>query len=223
MLHAIIMAGGTGTRFWPASRNDTPKQLLQLVGNESMIRQTLDRLGELVPSERRMVVTNTRLVDAMRKQLPDCRQLRSSASHASGTRHRASDLAALLVSRNDPDAVMAVMPADHVIRPADKFQAAIRPSRRAGGRIAGTDRDLRHSADVSRGDLWLHPSRRGNRGWPCRVGSHRSYAVKQFKEKPDAATAAKYLASGEYYWNSGIFVWRASTILDASARVSRRC
>ena len=67
MLHAIIMAGGTGTRFWPASRNDTPKQLLQLVGDATMLRQTLDRLGDLVPNERRMVVTNERLVAAVRE------------------------------------------------------------------------------------------------------------------------------------------------------------
>ena len=67
MLHAIIMAGGTGTRFWPASRNDSPKQLLELVGGESMIRQTVDRLGDLVPAERRLIVTNRRLVEAMRR------------------------------------------------------------------------------------------------------------------------------------------------------------
>jgi mannose-1-phosphate guanylyltransferase len=71
MLHAIVMAGGTGTRFWPASRNDAPKQLLRLVGGATMLRQTLDRLGDVVPSDRQMVVTNKRLVNAVRQQLPD--------------------------------------------------------------------------------------------------------------------------------------------------------
>ena len=71
MLHAIIMAGGTGTRFWPASTNDTPKQLLKLVGDATMLRQTVDRLGEFVPHDRRMIVTNERLVPAVRQQLPE--------------------------------------------------------------------------------------------------------------------------------------------------------
>ena len=132
MLHAIIMAGGTGTRFWPASRNDTPKQLLRLVGDATMLRQTVDRLGDLVPNERRMIVTNERLVDGVREQLPELPAPRSSASRASAIRRRASAWPRCLVSRNDPDATMVVMPADHVIRPAEKFQAAIRQAADTG-------------------------------------------------------------------------------------------
>ncbi len=126
MLHAIIMAGGTGTRFWPASRNDSPKQMLELVGGESMIRQTVDRLGELVPAERRMVVTNRRLSDAMREQLPELPAASIVGEPCKRDTAPCIGLAALLVSRGDPDATMLVMPADHVIRPAEKFQAAIR-------------------------------------------------------------------------------------------------
>src|SRR4051812_34557927 len=125
MLHAIVMAGGTGTRFWPASRNDAPKQLLQLVGDATMLRQTLDRLGNLVPHERRTVVTNKRLVDAVRTQLPELPPASIVGEPCKRDTAPCIGLAALLVSRRDPDATMLVMPADRVIPPAEKFQAAI--------------------------------------------------------------------------------------------------
>src|SRR3954447_11170943 len=126
MLHAIIMAGGSGTRFWPASRNDTPKQLLKLVGESTMLRQTFDRLGELVPHGRRMVVTNKRLVAATREQLPELSADAIVGEPCKRDTAACIGLAALLVSRNDPEATTLVLPADHVIKPAEKFRAAIR-------------------------------------------------------------------------------------------------
>jgi mannose-1-phosphate guanylyltransferase len=212
LLHAIIMAGGTGTRFWPASRNDSPKQLLQLVGGETMIRQTLDRIGELVPNERRLVVTNTRLVESMRKQLPELPAAAIVGEPCKRDTAPCIGLAALLVSRNDAEAVIAVMPADHVIRPAEKFQAAIQQAAELvtelPGRIVTFGIRPTYPAEIfgyiHRGDMIRRPGL-----------AAAAFGVKQFKEKPDGATAAKYLASDEYYWNSGIFVWRASTILDA--------
>jgi mannose-1-phosphate guanylyltransferase len=212
MLHAIIMAGGTGTRFWPASRNDTPKQLLQLVGGATMIRQTLDRLGELVPSQRRMVVTNRRLVEAVRKQLPELPAAAIVGEPCKRDTAPCIGLAALLVSRGDPEATMAVMPADHVIRPAEKFQAAIELAAElvdeSTGRIVTFGVRPTYPAEVFG---YIHRGKAVRRpGLAAAI-----FNVQSFKEKPDAATAAKYLASGEYYWNSGIFVWRARTILDA--------
>src|SRR3954468_23555142 len=118
MLHAIIMAGGTGTRFWPASRNETPKQLLKLVGDNTMLRHTFDRLGELVPNERRMVVTNKRLMAATREQLPELSTDAIVGEPCKRDTAACIGLAALLVSRKDPEATMVVMPADHVIKPA---------------------------------------------------------------------------------------------------------
>src|SRR3954469_9097617 len=126
MLHAIIMAGGTGTRFWPASRNDTPKQLLQLVGNQTMLRQTVDRLGDLAPKERRLIVTNRRLVGTIREQLPELPAAAIVGEPCKRDTAPCIGLSALLVSQNDSNATMVVMPADHVIRPAEQFQAAIR-------------------------------------------------------------------------------------------------
>ena len=211
MLHAIIMAGGTGTRFWPASTLDTPKQLLRLVGRETMIRQTVDRLGELVPVEQRMIVTNRRLVDAVRKQLPELAAAAIVGEPCKRDTAPCIGLAALLVSRDDPDATMAVLPADHVIRPAETFQAAIRQAAElveaSPARIVTFGITPTYPAEVFG---YIH------RGQPLASSLPApSYTVKQFKEKPDAATAQKYLATGEYYWNSGIFVWRAATILDA--------
>src|SRR6185436_1366604 len=126
MLHAVIMAGGTGTRFWPASRNDAPKQLLQLVGEATMLRQTVDRLGNLAPNERRLVVTNKRLVGMVREQLPELPAAAVVGEPCKRDTAPCVGLAALLVMRHDPEATMVVMPADHVISPAEKFQDAIR-------------------------------------------------------------------------------------------------
>src|SRR3954471_23400613 len=126
MLHAVIMAGGTGTRFWPASRNDAPKQLLQLVGAQTMLRQTVDRLGNLAPKNRQLIVTNKRLVETIRGQLPELPAAAVVGEPCKRDTAPCIGLAALLVSRDDPDATMVVMPADHVIRPAEVFQAAIR-------------------------------------------------------------------------------------------------
>ncbi|MCI0492498.1 MAG: mannose-1-phosphate guanylyltransferase [Planctomycetes bacterium] len=218
MLHAIVMAGGTGTRFWPASRNDMPKQLLRLVGDVTMLRQTLDRLGDLVPNERRLVVTNRRLVEAVRKQLPELPAASIVGEPCKRDTAPCIGLAALLIGRTDPEATLAVMPADHVIRPVEKFRAALRQAEKlvdeTPSRIVTFGIKPSYPAEVFG---YIH------RGEPLRrpTGPERprfaaaAYVVQRFKEKPDAATAEKYVASGEYYWNSGIFVWRAATILSA--------
>lgn len=213
MLHAIIMAGGTGTRFWPASTNDTPKQLLRLVGDATMLRQTLDRLGDLVPAERRMVVTNERLVTAVREQLPELPEHAVIGEPCKRDTAPCVGLAAMLVSRNDPNATLVVMPADHVIRPEEKFQAAVRQAAEmvaeSPGRIVTFGIKPTYPAEIFG---YIH------RGSPLASSQSKpasAYRVQKFQEKPDAATAKKYVDSGEYYWNSGIFVWRAATILDA--------
>ncbi|QDU54714.1 mannose-1-phosphate guanylyltransferase [Aeoliella mucimassa] len=218
MLHPIIMAGGSGTRFWPASRRQTPKQMLSLVPGGTMIAQTVERLGDLAPPERCLVVTNERLVDGIRELLP---QLPASAVVGEPAKRDTAPcigLAALLVTKvaGDADAIMAVMPADHVITPVDAFQTAIRQAV-----------DLIESnpqAIVTYGIKPTYPAEIFgyiHRDVPMSLSTSEeiapSYHVKEFREKPNAATAEDYVESGEYYWNSGIFVWRASTILEALA------
>jgi mannose-1-phosphate guanylyltransferase len=219
MLHAIIMAGGMGTRFWPASRNDAPKQLLQLVGEATMLRQTVDRLGDLVPSERRLIVTNQQLVAATRQQLPELPDSAIVGEPCKRDTAPCIGLAALLVSRSDTEATMAVMPADHVIRPAAKFQAAIRQAAElvdaSPSRIVTFGIKPTYPAEVFG---YIHRGAPLSEASPGVSVPGRAFSVKQFKEKPDATTAKNYLESGEYYWNAGIFVWRAATILEALRR-----
>jgi mannose-1-phosphate guanylyltransferase len=212
MLHAIIMAGGSGTRFWPTSRNASPKQLLDLAGGRTMIQATVDRLGELASPERTLVVTNRRLVDAISQQLPDLPPESLIGEPCKRDTAPCIGLAAALVSRNDPDAVMVVMPADHVIRPTEQFQRAIQHA------VKMVDQEP--SRIVTFG---ISPSYAAEsfgyieRGEDVEVTSDApaTYRVVRFREKPSAATAKEYLSAGNFYWNSGIFVWKAATILEA--------
>ena len=215
MLHAVIMAGGAGTRFWPASRADQPKQLLKLVGTTSMIRATADRLGDLVPADRTLVVTNQRLVDAIADEIPE---LPSGAIIGEPCKRDTAPcigLAAMLLSRDDPDATMVVMPADHVIQQDDKFRAAIQQ--------ASSLVDQHPQRIVTFGIRPNYPAEIFGyieRDQPVEVpdAAAPTFRVAQFREKPQADVARQYLESGNFYWNSGIFVWRAATILDELAR-----
>lgn len=214
MLHAIIMAGGSGTRFWPASRQATPKQMLSLVGDESMIRQTSDRFGDLVPPARRMVVTNRRLVDGVREQLPELPADAVVGEPCKRDTAPCIGLAALLVTkvRNDPDGTMLVSPADHVIPDVEKFQAAASQAERLI--------DAQPERIVTFGIKPTYPAeifgyiQRSER-LDAESNDAPAFKVARFREKPDTKTAAEYVNTGDFYWNSGIFVWRAKTILNA--------
>jgi mannose-1-phosphate guanylyltransferase len=220
MLHAIIMAGGAGTRFWPASRTALPKQLLDLVGGRTMIQATLDRLGDLVSPERTLIVTNERLVDAIRQQLP---QLPAQAVVGEPCKRDTAPcvgLAAILVSREDADATMIVMPADHVIATDDQFRGAVtyaaelveqRPERIVTFGIRPT-----YAAEsfgyIERGEPMMDAVSASAAVRP------QTFHVSRFREKPTAEVARQFLESGNFYWNAGIFVWKAKTILAALAK-----
>jgi mannose-1-phosphate guanylyltransferase len=213
MLHTVIMAGGAGTRFWPESRAGLPKQLLNLVGDRSMIQGTVDRLAGLVPSERTLVVTSSRLVDSIAAQLPELPRQSIIGEPCKRDTAPCIGLAAFEVTRDDPDAIMAVMPSDHVITSAESFTKALQYAaklvEKSSEQIVTFGIKPTYAAEsfgyIERGDAL-----------PDRVaGEPAAYAVRQFREKPKADVAKQYLASGNFYWNSGIFVWRAKTILDA--------
>lgn len=220
MLHAIVMAGGSGTRFWPASRVALPKQLLPLAGERTLLEDTIDRLAGLVPPERTMVVTAAHLLDAVRAQA----SLLPAASLVGEPCKRDTapciGLAALLVSRNDADATMAVMPSDHVIRPAEAFRAAILQA----GRLV----DSSPGRLVTFGVRPTYPAEsfgyiQQGSPLPIVAGDAPAHSVAAFREKPPAAVAAEYVAAGSYLWNAGIFVWKASTILAALAERQPEC
>jgi mannose-1-phosphate guanylyltransferase len=210
MLYAVIMAGGSGTRFWPLSREARPKQLLKLAGERTMIQATVDRLAGLVPHERTLVVTNRAHVTEIAEQLP---QLPRGAIWGEPCKRDTAACigwAASWLAAHDPDAVMAVMPADHLIEPSKRFQQAILQGARL---VAESPGRL-----VTFGVRPTYPAESFGyieRGEPLAAASGESpaYTVRRFREKPNAETAREFIAAGRYYWNAGIFVWRAETIL----------
>ncbi|HTU26763.1 MAG TPA: mannose-1-phosphate guanylyltransferase [Pirellulales bacterium] len=216
MLHAVIMAGGAGTRFWPASRADWPKQLLALVGKRTMIQSTVDRLNGLVPGERTWVVTNRRLTAAIAEQLPGVGTEQILSEPCKRDTAPCIGLAALEIVRDDPDAVMAVMPADHVIQPERAFVQAIE----FAARLVADDPER----IVTFGVTPTYPAQSFGyieRGAPLTgLGAEepKVFRVAKFHEKPKADVARQYFDSGKFYWNSGIFIWRAQTIIDALTR-----
>jgi mannose-1-phosphate guanylyltransferase len=216
MLHALIMAGGAGTRFWPESRSQTPKQLLRLLGERSMIQWTVDRLGDLVAPQNVLVLTSERLVAAIRSQLP---QLPAEAIVGEPCRRDTAPcigLAAQRICRSDPHGTMLVMPSDHVIQPATVFQESLR--------LAARWVDEHPEAIVTFGIQPTYPAEtfgyieRGPMIEPLPAEKTRMFHVARFCEKPNAGAARQYLDAGTFFWNSGIFVWKARTILDALAR-----
>jgi len=217
MLHAVIMAGGAGTRFWPASRTARPKQLLDLVGGRTMIQATVDRLGDLVPADRILVVTNQQLVAPIAEQLPGLPVENILGEPCKRDTAPCVGLAAGILARHDPAATMIVLPADHVITTDEQFQEAIRQAANLvddrPGRIVTFGIRPTYAAEgfgyIERGDKLTPPPAAGVRQ------PTDTYHVKKFREKPKGATAKEFFESGRFYWNSGIFVWRASTILTA--------
>lgn len=211
MLHAVIMAGGSGTRFWPASRQVKPKQLLKMGGQRTMLQTTFDRLNGLVSSEHVLVLTNQQLAEAVVHQLPDL-----PLEHVVGEPFKRDTapcigVAASLVKAADPDGIMIVMPSDHVIEPRAEFHRAVK----AAVQLIESD----SKRIVTFGIRPSYPAESFGyiqRSEPiaCQPGIA-AFGVDRFREKPDRKTAEEYLEAGTFYWNSGIFLWKASTILDA--------
>jgi mannose-1-phosphate guanylyltransferase len=215
MRHAVIMAGGSGTRLWPLSRAGRPKQLLDVVadpdhGAHSLLVEAFDRLRAVLPVENIWVCTAARYGEQVRAALPELGAERLVLEPVARDTANAVGLAAALVADVDPEAELAVVSADHVIRPVERFAAAL-----------GTAFDAlvtRPDALVTLGIVPTAPATGFGyvqRGVPTEVAGVAEAA--SFREKPDLATAQRYLASGEYLWNSGMFVWRARTVLDALA------
>lgn len=211
MLHATIMAGGGGTRFWPRSRQKRPKQFLTLVDDRTLLQQALDRVEGPVPAERTWVITAAAHRDEVARQLPTV-----PADHIVGEpcgRDTAAciGLGAALIARADPKGVMMVTPADHVIEPAAEFRRA--------AHVAELMAEEHPHALITFGIPPTFPAT--GYGYVHRgaeVGQRQGvsvYRARGFREKPDADTAERFLMSGEYVWNSGIFVWKAATILAA--------
>jgi mannose-1-phosphate guanylyltransferase len=205
-----ILAGGAGTRFWPAGRRARPKQLLPFTSARSMLAETLARCAPLAPPDHTYVVTNRIQLDATRRECPSLRPEQVLGEPDMRNTAAAIGLAALHVARRDPDGVMVVLPADHFIDPPERFLSCFRAAvRRASEKPVLLTVGIRPTGPAT-GYGYIEAGEEVGR-----VDGHPILAVRSFKEKPSAATAAAFLAKGNYFWNAGTFVWHVRTLLDA--------
>ncbi len=212
-LYAVIMAGGVGSRLWPRSRKHTPKQFLDIFNDASLIQNTFARLQPLVPAERVYVVTNQRSVEQTRAHLPAVPAENVLAEPQARNTGPAIAFAAATLRAKDPDAVMIVLSADHAIHNVKAFhtvlEASVEKAEDAGALITiGVEPTY---PETGYGYLQYDASQ-GKADAPT------AYVVRTCAEKPDLATAERFLDSGDFLWNSGIFVWRADSVLDQMKR-----
>jgi mannose-1-phosphate guanylyltransferase len=203
----VILAGGSGTRFWPRSRRARAKQVLALDGERSMIQQTVERLKPLAAFEKTWVVTNEFLAQEIADQLPGLPSSQIVQEPVARNTAPACGLAAFLIERDNPDAVLGVFPSDHVIADEPRFLKALQKGiavAAAGENIvvlgiepsrAETGYGYIETGDLAKGDNALH--------------------VRRFIEKPNQNRAEEFVAAGNYYWNSGMFLWSARTLANA--------
>jgi mannose-1-phosphate guanylyltransferase len=203
--YPVILAGGRGTRFWPLSRKRRAKQLLPLDGKQSMIQQTVTRLQPLAPARRFWIITNQELRPAIVRQLPKLDPRRVVAEPAGRNTAPAIGIAAFLLAQQDPDAVLGLFPSDHVIGNANQYRETLRQ----GIEIAAGGANIVV--------LGIRPTRPETGYGYIEAGapdSNGSLRVRRFTEKPEAEKARQFLEAGNYFWNSGMFLWRADTLVE---------
>jgi mannose-1-phosphate guanylyltransferase len=207
MVYAVIMAGGQGTRLWPQSREQKPKQLWEVLDGKSMLQDTLERISPGISPQHILVITGKHLHDQIRAQLPNLPARNIILEPTGRSTAPCVGLAALYI--DDPDACMVVLASDHVIRDKKEFR-----------RILNIAVDVASQGEnlVTFGIKPTGPET--GFGYVQRGEEIRPevYNVLQFTEKPDFQTAQQFVASGEYYWNSGMFVWKVSTLMTMIER-----
>jgi mannose-1-phosphate guanylyltransferase len=204
--YPVILAGGRGTRFWPLSRKRRAKQLLPLDGKQSMIQQTVKRLLPLAPSRRFWIITNDDLRPAIVKQLSKIDKRQVLAEPVGRNTAPAIGLAAFLLLRKNPEAVIGLFPSDHVIGDEEVYRETVR----RGVDLAAAGQNV-----VVMG---IRPTRPETGYGYVEAGAafdENALRVRRFTEKPDAERAAGFLAAGNYFWNSGMFLWSAATLANA--------
>ncbi|MBM3315784.1 mannose-1-phosphate guanyltransferase [candidate division WOR-3 bacterium] len=209
-LYAVILCGGRGERFWPKSRRGLPKQFIRLFGPKSLTEQTSERIAPLCPAGRQLFVAPAEFSGLMRRA--GYRRQNVIYEPAGRNTAPAIGLAAACLHRRDPEATMVVLPADHLIEDRRAFLAAVRLA--AG--LAGSGKLVTFGVMPTRPDTGYGYVQVGKR--IAGRGRLTGHDVLGFREKPDSATAKRYVASGDYLWNSGMFVWRVADILEAFRR-----
>jgi len=217
-LYAIIMAGGSGTRFWPASRRSRPKQYLRIASERPLLLETWVRLEGFIPPERILVVTTVDQVDQVRETLPDLPEENILAEPEARNTGPCVALAAFEIKRRDPDSIQILLPADHVIRPPQAFHrsllAAAEEANQLGSLIVFGIRPSHPATGF--GYIEAGEMSREVRHTPV-------YRVRQFVEKPDLRKAQEFLFQGSFFWNAGIFVWHTDAICQAIADHMPEC
>ena len=210
---AVIMAGGTGRRFWPLSIPDEPKQFLRLPADQTMLQAAWQRLDGLVPPDRRLVITAARFAERVRQDLPDLPAENLIGEPEQRDTAAPAILGTLLAQRRWPGATVICLPADHLVEPADAFRRLA---------VAAAGMIQRESLLVAIG---VAPTTASSaygyiqRGDPLEIGDGlRAFRVRQFTEKPDTQAADGYVRQGTFYWNAGIYLWQPEAFLDEARR-----
>lgn len=213
-IRAVILAGGRGTRFWPLGRAARPKQFLKIAGPEPLLLETVRRIRPLVPPRRMTLIADARQTRQARRLLPRLPKACFLVEPEARNTAPALMLATARVWLEDPQAVVAVLPADHLVRNQARFLARLR---------AGAEAAAREDALVIFGVPPAYPAtgfgyirRDGKAG--RRIAGTPFYPVREFREKPDLERAREYVAAGDYAWNSGMFLWRAGVFADKISR-----
>lgn len=211
---ALIMAGGAGTRFWPLSTKERPKQFLYILGKRSMIQQTVDRILPLVDYKHIYVVTNKNQVKLVKEHLPQLPDENVIAEPVGRNTAPCIGLSAMLLQEKySQDETMLVLPADHYIGKQDEFIEAMR---------SASEFAKNHHTLITFGIKPTFPATGYGyieSGLPLHSNEFPIFTVKRFKEKPDYKTASTFLAKGNFYWNSGMFMWRLDAIINALKRL----
>ncbi len=211
-VYAVIMAGGVGARFWPRSREKSPKQLLEIFGKNSMIVNTVKRLDSIIEPKKILIVTNKIQKPLINKQLPNIPVDNIIVEPFGRNTAPCIGLAALFLRRHDPDAVMVTLPADHVIEDVEEFHRVLRlaiwVAYESGKLITIGIQPTRPETGYG----YIQINDVNNESNP--YFSRGIYKVKTFAEKPNEETAKRFIETGEFLWNSGMFIWRVDTILN---------
>ena len=208
----VVMAGGVGSRFWPRSRERSPKQLLDIVGEGSMLQQTVARLAPLTDAEHTLVVTNAVQQEAVAKQLPSVPVANILVEPVGRNTAPCIALAAAWIRRKDPDALMVVLPADHLIRDEKEFVRVLKTSLRVADETGALLTIGIQPTSPETGFGYIQYA--DDEGAPNPHRKDGVFRVKTFAEKPNQETAERFLESGDFLWNSGMFVWKVRRIWE---------
>lgn len=212
-MYAVIMAGGRGTRFWPRSREKKPKHLLDITSNKTIIQETVDRIKPIINPDNILIVTGKKHARALIKQLPEI-PLQNIIIEPEGRNTAACiGLAALHIQKRTPDQVMVVLPSDHAIADSREFNAIIKASAKVAAQEEGLVTIGIKPLNANTGFGYIEQT-----NLLRKIDGKEIYRVKSIHEKPNLHQAQAFIESGNFFWNSGMFIWKVSTILNEICR-----